>query len=250
MTGESSSRDTARRFFPEIAVGGFSRVDGTVEFYQRIGALVDETSVVVDLGAGRGAFADDTSDYRRHLRDLKPRVGRLIGLDVDEAVLDNKSVDEAHVISPSGRLPLEDSSVDLVLSDFVFEHVTDPAALVKELTRVVKPGGWVCARTPNRRGYIGIGARLVPNRWHVKALRRIQPQKPAEDTFDVAYKLNTRADLRAHFPEDRYEHYVYTMNNEPAYAAGSVVGWRLTMLLFALTPRQSGAVLYVFLRRR
>jgi SAM-dependent methyltransferase len=250
MTGEGGGRDIASRFFPEIAAGGFSRVDGTVEFYQRISALVDDTSVVVDLGAGRGAFVEGTSDYRRRLRHLQPRVGRLIGLDVDDAVLGNKTVDEAHVIEPSGPLPLADESVDLVLSDFVFEHVTDPAALASELTRVVKPGGWVCARTPNRRGYIGIGARLVPNRWHVKALRRIQPHKPAEDTFDVAYTLNTRADLKAHFPEDRYEHYVYTMNNEPAYAGGSALGWRLTMLLFALTPRQSGAVLYVFLRKR
>lgn len=29
-----------KRFYPEIEAGGFSRVDGTVAFYQRVNALV------------------------------------------------------------------------------------------------------------------------------------------------------------------------------------------------------------------
>ena len=40
--------------FPESYAGGFSRVDGTVQFYMRVRALLRPDDTVLDLGAGRG----------------------------------------------------------------------------------------------------------------------------------------------------------------------------------------------------
>ena len=37
----------------ERMIGGFSPLDGTVEFYGRVNAIVKTHHVVVDLGAGR-----------------------------------------------------------------------------------------------------------------------------------------------------------------------------------------------------
>ncbi len=152
-----------RRVYPEVAAGGFTRVDGTVEFYTRVNALLRSDMVVVDYGAGRGRFMEDESaPLRRDLRTLQGKVAKVVGLDVDDAVLSNPVLDEAHVINPAALLPLASSSVDLVLSDFTFEHVDDAATVSGELTRILKSGGWICARTPNRFGYIGVGANLFP----------------------------------------------------------------------------------------
>jgi SAM-dependent methyltransferase len=137
-----------KRFFPEIEAGGFSRLDGTVQFYQRINALIRPDAVVMDYGAGRGASqTDDPAQFRRHLVTLKGRVRELIGADVDPAVKSNASLDRAILVGPDGRLPLPDASIDVIVSDFTFEHVQDPASVARELDRVlVGGGGFACER--------------------------------------------------------------------------------------------------------
>ena len=154
---------TRQRHYPELNAGGFSRVDGTIAFYGRVQALLGPGQVVVDLGAGRGGeHIDDAVPYRRAMRDLRGEGRQVIGLDVDEAVLGNTFVDEAKVIDPGTSLPLEFNSVDLIVSDYVFEHVDNPAFLVAEAYRVLKPGGWMCARTPNFFSYVGIAVNSDP----------------------------------------------------------------------------------------
>ena len=86
------------------------------------------------------------------------KVRCVIGADVDAAVLMNESVDEALVIPSDGSLALETASIDIVVCDAVFEHVSEPRKFVAELDRIVKPGGWVSAR-PLTGGDI---LRLVP----------------------------------------------------------------------------------------
>jgi SAM-dependent methyltransferase len=44
-------------------------------------------------------------------------------------------------IQPDGTVPVEDASMDAVLSTQVLEHVTDPAVYLRECFRVLRPGG-------------------------------------------------------------------------------------------------------------
>lgn len=235
--------------YPESSVGGFSRVDGTVAFYTRVNALLQRDMTVLDFGAGRGLFLDAEPSYGRDLQQLRGKAARVIGVDVDPAVLSNPGLDDAHVVPVGEPLPVPDASVDLVVSDHVFEHVDDPDAVVAELERVLKRGGWVCARTPNRHGYIALGARLVPNRLHARALTALQPGRQERDVFPTRYRLNTPAQLRAHFPADRWELVAYVHNPEPAYFGRSVAAWRVVDTVGRLLPRRLGATLMVFARK-
>jgi len=239
--------------YPELCAGGFSRDDGTIAFYGRVRALLAEAgadAVVLDFGAGRGAFLDDPVRARREVRQLRGCAGRVVGVDLDDAVLTNPAVDEAHVAEMGVRLPIDAVSVDLVVSDFAFEHIADPEWASLEIDRVLKPGGWLCARTPNRWGYIGVGARAVPNRLHVEFLRRLQPLKPAEDTFPTTYLLNTPRALQRWFPCDRYRHVVWATDNEPAYVGRSLAAARLTRAVFSLTPPPFRSMLMVFIQKQ
>ena len=166
-----------RRLFPKMLPGGFSRWDGTVQFYQRVRALLAPGQVVLDFGAGRGAayYEDSSSLSERALRDLRGEGRRIIGADVDPVVCSNPWMDESIVIDIASPLPFPDSTFDLIVSDSTFEHVEDESRIAAELDRTLKVGGWICARTPNRYGYVAIANRIMPGRW---AIRWSDPRNP------------------------------------------------------------------------
>ena len=237
--------------YPEIEAGGFTRVDGSVAFYSRIAALCDEKTVALDLGAGRGQQIEDTkSPFLRSLVHVQNRVGHLVGADVDEAVNANPYVDEAHVISPGAALPFEDSTFDLVYADWVLEHVATPETFASEVARIVKPGGWFCARTPNRWGMTGIATNLVPSRYHAGIVSRLQPGRKEIDVFPTVYKLNTRRRLRRHFTDEDWLDRSFFHNSEPPYVQRSRMAIGAVRAYLALTPPTLATVFMVFLQRR
>lgn len=238
-------------FYPETAVGGFTSVDGTIQFFTRINALLQPDMTILDFGAGRASFVEeDPVEYRRNLRIFRGRVKQVIGVDIAEAVLANPVIDKAYVVHPGDRLPLEDRSVDMIISDHTFEHFEKPAQPIGELERVLKPGGWLCARTPNRWGYSSIGASIIPNRFHELVLSRLQPDRKAIDIFPTFFRLNTRQDFARYFDKTRWELWAYTWNPEPAYFGSSKIGWWLAKTMFRFLPSALGTTWLVFARKK
>ncbi len=236
--------------YPERGIAGFSRVDSTFLFYSYVNALVSSTSVVLDLGAGRGAQVETTTPgFKRSLLTLKGRVARLIGADVDPAVLENPLLDEAHVIAPGEALPFDDASFDLILSDWVAEHVDDPTSFAAEIHRILKPGGWFCARTPNKFGVIAAGATLIPNRLHRRVLNLLQPNRKEHDVFPTRYRLNTRAAVRKHFARSQWRDHSFLHATEIMYLARSRTLFALSAALTKITPNPFLPVLYIFVQK-
>ncbi len=250
MSEEFEPSPTLARLYPEAAVGGYTHLDGQVEFYTRINALVDESSHVLDFGAGRGYWAvEPMPEISRRLRTLKGRVARVVGTDVDEAVLTNPTLDEARVVAPGEPLPYEDGTFDVVIADHVLEHIDAEHApeVAAELVRLLKPGGWLAARTPNKWGMIGVGARAVPNTLHVRVLDRLQPGRKAEDVFPVRYSMNTRKDLRRLFAGHAV--HVYGHASEPTYFGRSPALWRVAAGIDRLTPPRLRPTLMIFVQK-
>ncbi len=235
--------------FPEVRAGGFSRLDSTVQFYQRVHALLKPESVVLDFGAGRGAFSQDPVPFRRSLRILKGKVREVIGADVDPVVETNSGLDRAIVIEPDGRLPLTDRSIDVIVSDFTFEHIEKPPAVAAELDRVLAPGGWICARTPNRFGYLAIMSSLIPESLKLRVVRNSQPDRKEEDVFPTFYRMNTEAALRRCFPEARYDHCVIAWDAEPAYYFGKRWLYKVFKFIHGMTPDRFKIALLIFLHK-
>ena len=238
------------RFYPESRFGGFSHRDCTVEFFTRINALLNRDDRVLDFGAGRGAgITDEHCRFRRELQMLRGRCAELVGCDIDPVVLDNPHVDRAVVLEPGKPLPFADGSFDLIFCSYVFEHVADPSFVSGELLRILKPGGYLCALTPNKWGYVALVAALVSNRLHRKVLHRVQPARADGDVFPTVYAMNTPGAIRRYFAS-HCEVVAYPFTPEPAYHFDSPLLYRFFRTVHKHLPDALATNLFVFARKR
>jgi SAM-dependent methyltransferase len=90
---------------------------------------------VVDLGAGNGGSVDL---FRRRFPSLN-----WIGVDIEASPeVNRRTRTDCEFRAYNGvDLPFDENSIDLVYSRQVFEHVRYPEPLLKDIARVLKPGG-------------------------------------------------------------------------------------------------------------
>jgi SAM-dependent methyltransferase len=229
-------------FYPESRFGGFTDIDGTVVFYNRVRSLLSDSSVVVDFGCGAGALpSSDGTDAR----SLKHATRSVLGLDVDPAALANRRVDEVRLLEGS-TWPVDSGTVDLCLCDNVLEHLPEPGTFFGECRRVLKDGGHVCVRTPNARSYFGLVSRLVPNRHHHRVTTRVQADRPKEDVFPTLYRCNTVGRIRRMLASHGFDHAVYGYEAEPSYLEFSRLAYRFGVLHQRYAPRSLRVAIFAF----
>jgi len=244
----SSEKTFQEIYYPESRFGGFTDVDGTVAFYFRISALLQPSTVLLDFGCGRGMYERDDVPVRRNLRIFKGRVQRVVGLDVDEGAAANPFIDEFHLLEDASW-PVPDGSVDLCVCDNVLEHVEEGESFFSEAARVLRPGGYLCVRTPNAWGYVALASRLVPNRLHGNVLSRVEEKpKEEEDIFPTLYRCNTIPKLRRLLGQHGFDHVVYGYDSEPQYLRFSRVAYWLGVLHQRFAPGFLRPALFAFAR--
>jgi SAM-dependent methyltransferase len=90
-------------------------------------------------------------------------------------------------------LPVKDASFDVVLCTQVLEHADDPAQVVRELRRVVKPGGRVLASTHGIQVYHPDPVDLW--RWTHEGLRRLFAENAEWSSLTVTPSAGTTASV-------------------------------------------------------
>lgn len=240
-----------RRLYPEVDAGGFSHVDGTVEFYARIVALIDATQTVLDLGAGRGRHHESrAAALLKGPLSVKNKCAELIGADLDPVVLENKQVHRSVVLTPDAPLPFQDASFDLVYADWVLEHVSDPEKFATEIWRIVRPGGWFCARTPNRAGLTGSISRWVSTDLKKRFVSSLKGARTDDDVFPTYYRCNSLSDVQRIFPSNAWKNCSYLSNSEPPYVLRSYLASLMVLLMWRMMPTTFATNLLIFVQRR
>ena len=231
----------------EDLLGNFHELDGTIEFYGRINSILKDSDSVLDLGAGRGSwYSQDNCHYRREVRNLKNKVKYLVGIDIDKAVLENPNTHK-NMTMLLNKIPLENSCMDIIIADWVLEHVQNPVEFTSEINRVLKAGGIFCARTPHKFKYVSLFASLFKNKYHTKILKFIQPQRAELDTFPTAYKLNTFGAIKKRF--SNFKHFSYLYASHPAYYADNRLLFKLISWFHKILPAFFVSEIFVFLKK-
>lgn len=110
---------------------------------------------VIDVGCGAGAFLP-------RLAEAVGAGGTVVALDHAPGFLDDARAEMAALDLPARieyvegdalKLPFPDGAFDAAHTERVLIHLSDPDRCLRELRRVVKPGGWVVCVEPDLVGW-------------------------------------------------------------------------------------------------
>lgn len=156
--------------------------DGTAEFHDILVSLIGmRGGDVLEIGPGP---ENATS------RMLASLARRLDGLDVDERARCNSAFKQVFIY-PGREIPMESERYDVVVADYVMEHVQHPQTTLNEIHRILRTGGVFAFRTPNLLHYTTMVSRFSPHSLHVKTanLARKRPAGSMEP-YPTFYKFN------------------------------------------------------------
>jgi SAM-dependent methyltransferase len=116
-------------------------------------ALLRTGMDLLDLGCGPGTITVGLA------RAVAP--GRVVAVDVDPGQAEAARARAAAAGLPleafaadAAALPLPDASVDAAFSHALLEHVADPVAVLREMRRVLRPGGVALVASPDWDGFL------------------------------------------------------------------------------------------------
>lgn len=144
---------------------------------------------VLDVACGAGKL----------VRAVAPQVERAVGVDLSPGMIEEarrRTRDEAppaadridFAVGPSDRLPFADGEFTALVTTTAFHHFPDPAASVREMTRVLAPGG---------RIVIGDSVRdTLPARFGDAVLRRFESGHVGLQTLEGFERLLASAGIR------------------------------------------------------
>lgn len=153
--------------------------DLEVELVERYAA----GKVVLEVGCGTGLILHRTARFARHA----------IGIDLSGGMLRKAQQRGLHVAQASATdLPVATASVDVACSFKVLAHIPDIQGALREMARVVRPGGWVLAEFYNARSL----RRLV------KAMK--PPSAVSDTTHDehVFTRYDDATAIRSYLPDE------------------------------------------------
>lgn len=168
-----------RTFYP-----GFARNWDDALFRERILAAMPENAEILDVGAGAGIV---------EMMNFKGIARHVCGVDLDPRVEQNPYLDEGRH-ADAGKIPYESGRFDMVFADNVMEHLEHPDEVFREICRVLKPGGRLLFKTPNRNHYMPLIARATPHGFHQWVNRK--RGRAEEDTFPTRYRANSRSQVK------------------------------------------------------
>lgn len=141
MTTDTSRQEPSHPLFAAVYDPATALVERTLLRSHREYLVAELEGTVLDLGAGTGAMfpyfaaaANDSTTF--HAIEPDPHMRRQA-----EGEARTHSVDITIDDSPAESLPYSDDTVDVVIASMVFCTIPDVETALREVSRVLKPGG-------------------------------------------------------------------------------------------------------------
>lgn len=156
---------------------------------------------------------------KNHIAYPLKEQAEIVGVDLDERA--GPKYHSPFWLANAEAMPFADAQFDLICTEYLIEHVADPAAVLREAQRVLVPGGSIVIVTPNLWSYKFLIAAATPYGFH-KWLGQYRYQRAVdEDMFPTLYRANTVSRLRQIFKESGFSEFqIQIFSNGPTWFRG------------------------------
>lgn len=202
---------TGERYLPDVLSG-----DIVVEHWHRycLAQRYVEGKNVLDVACGEG--------YGSHY--LAQRAASVVGVDVDAATVEHAAATYRH---PALRycqgdctaIPLDDNSVDVVVSFETIEHHDQHQPMMEELKRVLRPDGLLIISSPDKHEYSDKTG--YQNPYHVLELYRDEFEQLLKQHFAHTILAGQRMVYGSALWDTRKKHHTVFSADEPQGRPGT-----------------------------
>lgn len=135
---------------------------------------------ILDIGAGKRFHFEDLLLERNDLW--------IIGQDISaEEMLNNHSLSDRFCGDACENIPVDDSSLDLILARATIEHLHDVQSFLKIANRKLKPGGKLIVTFAGKWATFAVLNRIMPQRVKVAILHALVPGSQGVLGFPAHY---------------------------------------------------------------
>lgn len=192
-------REELKKRYPNFKTGGHI-------FKKYLKKYINDSSIILDAGCGDNGMVLEFMTV--------PKL--IVGIDIDKKSLDKNQIINKKIVADLKDIPLNSNSVDIVLSEFVIEHIDNPDLVFKEISRVLKPGGVFVFITPNIINPIIALSKILPHNIH--SFLRTALLKKEEEAYRTYYRANTYNKLLKLRKASGFHDYEILRVGNPEYA--------------------------------
>lgn len=176
-------KTTGERLIPGSK--NFSELEHLNRYYFVVNQVDLKDKIVLDIASGEGYGSNILASYAKSVTGVD-----ISNEAVEHAIIKYKKDNLKYIQGDATRIPLDDNSIDVVVSFETIEHHDKHIEMIQEIKRVLKSVGTLIISSPDKYYYSDVPN--FKNEFHVKELYYDEFKSLISSFFEKTYFFNQR----------------------------------------------------------
>lgn len=218
---EKSKKEANLSKHPRFLQSLFNSLSSVHDYYDEcLGPLIRKDTKVLDAGCGKKGI----------MNKYKGMTACTVGMDMQLSALKRNTAMDYKIVSSVYSLPFREETFDVIISQWVVEHLSEPKMAFSEFKRVLKDNGSLILVTNSVYNPLMFFNAVMPEGIRDRIKKRALPPEIEEDTFPTYYKCNSVGKLDKALRDFGFEKRFAGYVGDPSFFVFSKFLFPLTMV--------------------